>query len=185
MISTATTSFPELQAIESAGGVFFEYQEELEWLANLLTGDKQIAEACVIDAWALAQADGAALQEWPVNWARMTTIRSAVEVQQTRFAQLSPAYAQRPCIHGGHCALAQESIEFLIAESGSLIATLDVLCRFALVLCGLEKSSTREAALLLGVEQASVEGAYCAALRYLKLIGCEQFRQQNFAAMLN
>jgi DNA-directed RNA polymerase specialized sigma24 family protein len=61
-----------------------------------------------------------------------------------------------------------------------------VLCRCALVLCGIEKYSTREAALLLGIDYTSVESAYCAALQFLDVIGCEQFRQENeFAAVCN
>ncbi|MBV9341325.1 MAG: hypothetical protein JO159_10615 [Acidobacteria bacterium] len=185
MISAVRNSFRELQAIEGLGGVFSEYRETLVWLANFLTGDKNVAEACVIDACALAEAQTPGLQGWPVEWARLATIRSAMEMQQKRIAQLSSVYAHRPCIHGGHRALVQESIEVLVAESDALIGKLDVLCRFALLLCGLEKHSAQKAALLLSIEHASVEGAYCAAVRYLKVIGCEQFRQQNFAAMLN
>jgi hypothetical protein len=185
MISAVRNSFPELQAIEGGGGVLSEYREALVWLANFLTGDKNVAEACVIDACALAEAESPGLEGWPVEWARVATMRSAAEIQQQRIAQLSSAYVHRPCIHGSHRALVQESIDVLVAESDALIGKLDVLCRFALVLCGVEKHSAHDAALLLGIEQASVEGAYCVAIRYLKVIGCEQFQQQNFAAMLN
>jgi hypothetical protein len=42
-----------------------------------------------------------------------------------------------------------------------VIARLDVLCRSALVICGLEKRSAYDAAVLLGIDQAAVEGACC------------------------
>ena len=63
-----------------------------------------------------------------------------------------------------------------------MIARLDVLCRFALVICGLEKRSANEAAALLGIDPAAVEGAYCAAIKYLEVISCQQFQRQNDSA---
>ena len=48
------------------------------------------------------------------------------------------------------------------------------------------KRQAHEAAFLLGVDQTSVEGAYCAAIKFLEVIGCEQFQRQNdFAAVCN
>ena len=76
--------------------------------------------------------------------------------------------------------------EILVEESSVVIARLDVLCRSALVICGHETRSAYEAAVLLGIDPAGVEGAYCAAIRFLEVIGCEQFQRQNdFAAVYN
>jgi PAS domain-containing protein len=80
----------------------------------------------------------------------------AVQIQQRRIAQLSSAYMARPCIHRGHAALSGGSVEIVIEESSALIMRMDVLCRCALVLCGLEQRSTHEAALMLGVDQSGV-----------------------------
>ena len=113
------------------------------------------------------------------KWARLGTIRSAVQIQQQRIAQLSSAYMSRPCIHRGHAALSGGSVEIVIEESSALIMKMDVLCRCALVICGLERRSTREAALVLGVNQCSVESAYCAAIHFLRVLGYEQFQGQN------
>jgi len=63
-----------------------------------------------------------------------------------------------------------------------VIARLDVLCRSALVICGLERRSAYEAAALLGIDPAGVEGAYWAAIESLEVIRCEQFQQQNDSA---
>ncbi len=186
MMSTANDSFREPVATESIGRVFNQHREELEWLANFLTGDELIAAACVIDASALAESENPGFQEWLSEWTCLATIRSAVQIEQRRIAQLASAYKQRPCMHGGHTALSSDWREILVEESNVLIARLDVLCRFALVICGLEKRSAHEAALLLGVDPTSVEGAYCTAMKFLEVIGCEQFQRQNdFAAICN
>ena len=186
MVSAPNESFPERVATEDVGGVISQYREELEWLANFLTGDEKIAAACVVDACALAESGNSGFQEWLSEWARLATIRSAIQIQQRRIAQLSSAYMQRWCIHGGHTALSSDWREILEEESSILIAKLDVLCRSALVICGLEKRSSHEAALLLGVDRTSVEGAYCAAIKFLEVIGCEQVQRQNeLAAVCN
>jgi hypothetical protein len=185
-MSTASTSFPEHLDTETVGGVFSGYREELEWLGSFLTGDEQIGAACVIDACALAESKNPGFQGWLLEWARLATIRSAVQIQQRRIAQLSFAYMQHRCIHGGHPALSADSVERLVEESSWIMRRLDVLCRFALVICGIEKRSAQQAASLLGVDRTSVEGAYCTAIKCLEVIGCGQFEGQNeFAAVCN
>jgi hypothetical protein len=186
MISAASKSFTEPAVSEYVGTVFSQNREELEWLANFLTGDEKIAEACVVDACAPAELENPGLQEWPSKWASMSTIRSAAQIQQQRIAQLSSAYLQSGCIHGVHTVLFSDWCDVLLEESSIVCARLDIFCRFALVICGLEKRSANEAALLLGVYPASVEGAYCAAIKSLEVISCEQFQRQNeFAAVWN
>ena len=185
-MSTADTSLLRPLASENVAAVFRDYRDGLEWLASFLTGDEKIGAACVIDACALAESENPGFQEWLLEWARLATIRSAWQIQQRRIAQLSQAYRQRRCIHGGHPALSADSVEHLLEESRWITTRLDVLCRFALVICGLEKRSAHEAALLLGVDRTSVEGAYCTAIKFLEVIGCEQFQAQNgFAATCN
>lgn len=186
MMGAASRNLPEPPAREYIGGVFSQYREELQWLANLLTGNEMVAAACVVDACALAESENPCFREWLLEWARLATIRSAVQVQQKRIAQLSFAYLQRRCIHGGHTALSSDWREILVEESSAVIARLDVLSRSALVICGLEKLSAYEAAVLLGIDPAAVEGAYCAAIKSLEVISCEQFQRQNdFAAVHN
>jgi hypothetical protein len=160
MISAANKIFPEPVAGENVGNVFSQHREALEWLANFLIGDERIAAACLVDAGALAESENPGFQDWLSEWVCLATIRSAAQIQQRRIAQLASTYKQRSCIHGGHRALSSDWQEILVEESNILIARLDVLCRFALVICGLEKRSAHEAALLLGVDETCVEGAY-------------------------
>ncbi|MGO9678225.1 MAG: hypothetical protein ACLPHP_16500 [Candidatus Sulfotelmatobacter sp.] len=182
MISAVNTSLTESAINENVGGVLTQHREELEWLANFLLGDEKIAEVCVIDACALAESVSLGVQDWPLKWACLTMIQSAVQMQQRRITQLAAAYKQRGCIHGGHTALSSDWRDILVEESSVLLARLDVLSRFVLVICGLQKRSTRQAAVLLGVDRISVEGAYCAAIKFLEVIGCEQFQRQNKSA---
>jgi hypothetical protein len=186
MISAASRNLPELPAHEYIGRVFSQHREELEWLANFITGDEKIAAACLVDACALAESESPDLQEWLLTYACMATVRSAVQIQQRRIARLSSTYKQRPCIHGRHTALSSDCCEMVVEESRVLITRLDVLCRSVLVICGLEKCSVCEAAVLLGIDPDVVEGAYCAAIKSLEVISCEQFQRQNdFAAVYN
>jgi hypothetical protein len=55
MIGAVSDEFPQSLATQQIGNVFTQYCDELEWLANFLTGDKNVAAACVIDACALAE----------------------------------------------------------------------------------------------------------------------------------
>ena len=186
MMSAASRNLPEPPAREYIGRIFSQHREELEWLALFLTGDEAIAAACLVDACARAESENPAFQEWLLKCACLATVRSAVQIQQRRIVQLSFAYKQRPCIHGGHRALSSDWREILVEESSVVIARLDVLCRSTLVICGLEKCSADEAAALLGIDPAGVEGAYCAAIKSLEVINCQQFQRQNdFAAVYN
>jgi hypothetical protein len=186
MVGAASRNLAEPPAREYIGSVFNQHREELEWLANFLTGDETITAACLVDACALAESENPGRQEWLLKCASLATTRSAVQIQQRRIVQLSFAYKQRPCIHGGHRALSSDWREILVEESSVVIARLDVLCRSALVICGLEKRSADEAAALLGIDPAVVEGAYCAAIKSLEVISCQQFQRQNdFAAVYN
>jgi len=186
MISADNTSFTESAINENVGGVITQHREELEWLANFLLGDEKIAAACVVDACALAESVSPGVQDWLLKWACLTMIQSAVQMQQRRITQLAAAYERRGCIHGGHTALSSDWRDVLVEESSALIFRLDVLSRFVLVICGLQRRSTQQAAVLLGIDRISVEAAYCAAIKSLEVIGCEQFqRQNNLAAVYN
>lgn len=153
--------------------LFTEYRAALNWLAEFLTGDENMAAACLIDACALAETQNEVLQEWLLHWARRATIRSAIEMQHARIAQLAAAYERHPCTHPQHAALSQESTELLVAQSNVLRDRLDVLCRFVLVMRGLERYSFPDIALLLGFSRPAVETVYCAALELLEAIRCE------------
>jgi DNA-directed RNA polymerase specialized sigma24 family protein len=159
------------------GRVFTDYRQELEWLALFLTGDEKLVEACLVDARTLATTENQVFEEWLEHWARRATINSAAGMQQSRIRQLAATYERRPCLHGEHGPLPSESAELLKLRSPVLTSRLDVLCRFALVLRGIERYSTLESALMLGVGKVSLEAAYCAALESVTTLECELIDQ--------
>ncbi len=152
---------------------FTDYRDELMWLALLLTGDEQLAETCVVDACTLATTDNEVFQGWLLRWARRATIRSAIEVKRPHIARLAAVYELHPCAHRKHMQLSQETKQLLVAQSDVLLDELDVLCRFALVMRGIENYSDLDSALMLGISTTSLKAAYCAALQHLERLSYE------------
>lgn len=152
--------------------VFTEHREELAWLAEFLTADEMVAAACLIDACKLAHSEGEVVQEWLSTSARDATIRSALNVQRLRIAQLSSGYDRRANTHLQHTALSLDidMLEFLVRESDQLRLRLDSICRFVLVLCGIENRCSQQVAGLLGISEHAVKAAYLAALQSLDVI---------------
>lgn len=173
LATTATSANSSgIATVEEIRAAFTEHRQELTWLAEFLTGDEMVASACVIDARVLTERAERVFQEWLWTWPWGATIRSAIDVQQARIAQLASACDLRGCFHGQHGPLPPEMVEFVVREAELVRLRLDALCRFSLILCGVEQRSAHEAALLLGVSKRAVEGAYCAALESLEIIHC-------------
>ena len=159
---------------EAICGAFSEHQEELRWLAAFLTGDDGMGEACVFDACACMQksCDGGAdrLTASPA----FATVNSAIQVQQSGIAELAPVYANRVCSGRTDEKLAAESLEFIVLESDVIRSRLDTICRFVLVICGIENRAPTEAASWLSISRSAVEAAYCAAIDSLEVIDCQR-----------
>jgi DNA-directed RNA polymerase specialized sigma24 family protein len=155
---------------EDVRKAFVEYRSDLEWLAIFLTGEKDMAQACIVDASTLAVGENQVFDEWLERWARRATIVSAVGRLKPRILQLGSAYERHPCLHGQHAGLTPDLVALLKAKSVEFIARLDVLSRFALVLRGMEDYSPRECALMLGVSRSALDAAYCGALDSLAIL---------------
>lgn len=160
-------------ADEAIRGTFAEHQEELRWLAAFLIGNEEVAEACVVDACEFSQRLFALMPDrLPVS-AVFAAIDSALEIQRARIAELSHVYERRMCLHAAHEQLPRESLEFIVVESDVIGSRLDTLCRFVLIIFGIEKFTADETARWLGINVLAVESAYCAALESLEVIDCE------------
>ncbi|HEY2171684.1 MAG TPA: hypothetical protein VGJ30_18815, partial [Candidatus Angelobacter sp.] len=127
------------------------------WLAEFLTGDEMMAWACVIDAQAPAETRNTGGEEWFWSWRREAIIRSALDMKRVRIAQLASVYDRRCCVHCEH-ALAPEHADLLASKREPVKRHLDVLCRFALILRGVEQRSTAETSEVLGISNYAVEG---------------------------
>lgn len=171
---TITTS-TAVAGAEEVRTAFIENKQALTWLAEFLTDDEILASACVIDAFNLMENEYELGQEWFGAWPRNATIHSVLDIQRSRISQLSPVYDRGDCMHEHHAPLSQEMIGFLASESDAIRHKLDVLCRFVLILCGVEERSPCEAARLLGISRHAVDVAYCAALDSLEVIWCQAF----------
>ena len=149
---------------------FTQHKQELTWLAEFLTGNEIMASACVIDARTRTENRNAVSEEWFWTWPRETTIRSALDLERLRIDQLASVYERRDRSHCPYASLSAGTAELLVLEFHSVQLRLDVLCRFVLILCGIEERSVGETAQLLGISKRAVEGAYCAALESLEVI---------------
>ena len=186
MLSTGVQNRSRYASDEDVRRVFSRFRAELEWLAYFIAGNQQTAAACVVEACGVSQSNNQVFEEWLLHWARYVTIRAAVQTQRSRMRRLSASYPQPNCAHDKHSLLSVELIELLVAEADNLIIQLDVISRAALIICGIEKHSVAEAALMLGVTSNCVRTAYCIGLQRLEVLQCEQFREDHeYAAVYN
>lgn len=170
------------ETVEEIRTAFDENSQELMWLAEFLTGDDRMASACVFDAYELTQSEYQMSHVWFWTWPREATIRSTLDLLQGRIQQLASVYESRACFHRQYAPLPPEAIELVEDHSETLQLRLDALCRFVLILCGVEQRSTLEAALALGVSRDAVEAAYCTVLESLDVITCEVILESNRCA---
>ncbi len=143
--------------------VFGDYHNGLHWLAIFLIGDEKLADACVIDACNIAQAQTPIFHEWLVRWAALATLRCALLRQHEHVSGLAPEYESGEPVNVERPPLLAEHFRRLIKYSEDIYARLDVLCRFVLVMRGIAKESLDEVAAKLGISRSAVERAYCVA----------------------
>jgi len=158
---------------EAIRGTFAEHQEELRWLAGFLTGDDEVAQACVVDACAFAQRSWEGGADWFAVSPAFATVYSAMQIQRSRIAELSPVYEGRIGGRRTDEQLPPDLLELIVTESDVIRSRLDTICRFVLVICGIEECPSTEAARWLGISWPAVEAAYCAALESLEGFDCE------------
>ena len=160
---------------EEVQAVFNEHARELTWLAEFLTDDELVASACVTDAGNLSgnNKEDEICQECVQSWSREATVRSAIDAKRTRIAELASLYECEETTDRPPAPLSSESVELVVRESDVIRRRLDSLCRFVLILCGVEQHSARDVARLLGIRQHAVEAAYTSALQFLEVIYCQ------------
>jgi DNA-directed RNA polymerase specialized sigma24 family protein len=186
MIRNAIDNRSGLATCEGIRRTFSHYRTELEWLAYVITGNDVMAAACVADACALSASRNHGFGEWLLTWARHATIRAAFEMLRARISQRSSTFERQICTHDSHTPLACSDVQLVVDETILLLARLDALSRCVLVLCGIEKYTTAEAASFLGISESIVEAAYCHALDAIEVIRCERLRDADlYAAVCN
>jgi DNA-directed RNA polymerase specialized sigma24 family protein len=181
---TQADGFVRYATGEEVRTAFREHREELAWLAIFLTGNAELAKVCVVDAFALATAPSDVLTQSVERWTRSCTIRSAIEMQQLRISLLASVYERTPSLHCSDVALDPVALDLLCDSPEELGLCLDVFCRTALVLCGVEGYSSTESALILGVSRTAIEAAYCTASEFLEILTCKMLIESKADAQL-
>lgn len=171
---------------EEIRAAFTEHRRELTWLAEFLTNDELMASACVADARDLPDNNEDEIcQDCIGRWHREATILCALDLKRTRIAELSSVYESYEYgafVGQQHPPLSLDIFELVVGESDLVRLRLDSLCRFVLILCGVEQRSTGDAALLLGISKHAVEAAYSSALDSLEVIYCQVFLESYSCA---
>jgi DNA-directed RNA polymerase specialized sigma24 family protein len=121
--------------------------------------------------------------DWLLTWARHITIRSAIETQRNRIRQVSDRYDRITAVPSQHEPLIEETFEMVVRRSDVLVGRLDVVSRTALVICGIQKNSVADAALMLGISRAAASAAYSAALDCLEEIRFEHIGHESGGAV--
>ena len=148
---------------------FGDYHNLLRWLAVFLTGDEKLADACIVDACTIAEAQTPDFHEWLIHWAARATVGCVLHRQHADIVELATKYEKSEPDHRRHPALSPEYFLSLVKNSEDIHARLDVLCRFVLVLRGIANDSYDKVAAQLGISRSAVEGAYCVGFDALEL----------------
>lgn len=157
---------------EELGEAFSVQREHLLWLAQVVTGDGELASKCCVDARRLSKGSSGMFRDWLLQWARVATVRSAVECVREGIGEHAAQYETSRCPHGGHASFTLEELEWLgEVEVSTLISELDSFARAVLVVRGVQGAAIQECALTLGASRSAVMSAHCHILRWLTRLG--------------
>ena len=156
----------------------------LRWVAVFLIEDEKPADACVIDACAIAGAQTPEFHEWLVHWGARATVARALQGQRAEIAELGHQYQKGQPVRRKYPPLSAEYFLLLVENSKEIRDRLDVLCRFVLVLRGIAMASYDQVTTQLGVSRNALDGAYSVAFETLELVSGKQLGDANFPARL-
>jgi DNA-directed RNA polymerase specialized sigma24 family protein len=153
---------------------FQDQRNVLGRLAFLITGDHATADQAIVQACEITLRGNRPFRNWLLEWAKAATIASAIS-HGTKSIQICEAvYKDRRCPHVEHLSQgdAEEraaSLDLILrADTQTLLAELDPLCRAVLVLRVAIRSSIQDCALRLNVSRAAVLAANCGAMTWLQ-----------------
>ena len=160
---------PRFASVAEIRETFESLNEELLWLAEVITGDADVAAECVIDATKLSERQSTMFQDWLAQWARNATVRSSLDHMRARISRAAHEnYQHGRCSHRGHDFLSSGDAAALQQwPAMTLAAQLDPLARTVLILRGVEHAAIQDCALNLSVPRAAVLAAYCGAVGWL------------------
>ena len=165
---------------------FAEQHTSLYWIAFVITADRELAEASIVDAGGLAETNNHVFHEWLNHWAHTATARVATEKVQGQIRSAAEHYEYSEYSGRGRDGLPDDQIKSLQAiDPCELHQDLDALARAILIFRGCQHASTHECALLLKVPLRSVLGAYHRALQWYDKVLAAQAEAQPTISTTN
>lgn len=160
---------PRFASVAEIRETFASLNEELLWLAEVITADVSVAAGCVINATRLSENHSTIFRDWLAQWARIATIRGSLDHVRAEISSTAEQkYQYVRCSHRGHEVLSSgEAAALQRWPAMTLAAQLDPLSRAVLILRGIEHAAIQDCALNLSVPRAAVLSAYCGALGWL------------------
>jgi hypothetical protein len=152
---------------------FRDQRNILGKIAFLITGDRTMADHAVVQACEITLQGNSPFRDWLLEWAKIATIANAISHATEAIRICETTYKDRRCSHVEHLSQGNDaersaSLDLLLgADSQTLLAELDPLCRAVLVLRVAIRSSIQDCALRLNVSRAAVLGANCYAMTWL------------------
>ena len=160
---------PRFASVAEVRATFESLNEELLWLAEVITGDGCVAVDSVINATKLSESHSTIFRDWLAQWACNATIRVSLDHVRARIVRAAEeTYQHVHCPHREHEVLSSgETAALQQWPAMTLAAQLDPLARAVLVLRGVKHAAIQDCALNLGVPRAAVLASYCAAVGWL------------------
>lgn len=175
MIGTESTQYRDVATTpQMIRGMFVQRQAELTQLATFLTGDTEVAQACVVDACSSMEHSYAFAGDMQPVSPTAAVIQSAADMLRSRIAQLSFAYENQACGDAEREPTACPVLELMLLESAGVRLGVDTVGRFVLAIRDTGKGSSEEAAAMLGMSRWAVEAAYSAAVDALEAVECAE-----------
>jgi hypothetical protein len=150
---------------------FRDERDLLFRLALLITGDKATAEQSVVNACDMTVQGRSPFRDWLTEWAKSSTIMSAISKTVGAIRSCEPAYKDLDCLHSEHRVQRYDAGHmsfFFGIDPSIIIAELDPLARSVLVLRTAIGASIQDCALRLNVSRRTVLAANCRAMTWLR-----------------
>jgi len=160
---------PRFASVAEVRETFESLNDELLWIAEVITGDSCLAVDCVINATKISESHSTIFRDWLAQWARNATIRVSLGHVRARIVRaVEETYQHVHCTHREHEVFSSSETAALQRwPAMTLAAQMDPLARAVLILRGVKHAAIQDCALNLGVPRAAVLAAYCAAVGWL------------------
>lgn len=172
---------PRFASVAEVRETFESLNEELLWLAEVITGDAGVAAECVVNAATLSESRSTIFRDWLAQWARNATVRSSLDHVRAEIRRTAEEkYQHVRCSHREHKVLSSDEISALRCWPAMTLAShLDPLSRAMLILRGIEHAAIQDCALNLSVPRSVVLASYCRAIGWIMRGTVSQFHERD------